>query len=135
MFGGRWNPRGSFPTVYLAEPVDTCVAEFLRMARGQARGAESFRPRQLHVVRATELELVDLTTEAALGLVGLSESNIADDDWASWQRVGEVIHFLGYQGLRAPSATGLGTVFGIFETRLRHQQLKVVETRPIGPLV
>lgn len=134
MFGGRWNPRDSFPTIYLAEPVDACVAEFLRMARGQARGAESFRPRQLHMVRATELELVDLTTETALDLVGLTKSDLTDDDWASCQRVGEVIHFLGYQGLRAPSATGLGTVFSIFETRLRHQQLKVVETRPIATL-
>lgn len=105
------------------------------MASGQGRGIESFRPRQLHTVTATELDLIDLTEEDDLNSVGLAVSDVAADDWASCQRVGEVIHFLGYQGLRAPSATGLGTVFGVFETRLRHRQLRVVETRPITAFV
>lgn len=78
------------------------------MARGQGRVIESFHPRQLHTLAATELALIDLTEERELNSVGLSVSDIAADDWASCQSVGEMIHFLGYQGLRAPSATGAG---------------------------
>lgn len=135
MFGGRWNPSGSFPTIYLAEPLDACLAEFLRMARGQARGADSFRSRQLHLVEAHELELVDLTADSALGHLGLSSTDLASDDWSPCQRVGEGIYFLGYQGLRAMSATELGTVVGVFEARLGPGQLTVIETKPMASYI
>lgn len=49
-FGGRWNaPQGS-SAVYLADSLQTCIAEFHRTAEGQARGSASLLPREVHHV-------------------------------------------------------------------------------------
>lgn len=134
-FGGRWNPRDSFSTIYLAQPVEACVGEFLRMAAGQGRGAESFLPRDIHTVAANDLLLVDLTYAASLASVGIEPTDISAVDWGPCQRVGEAVYFLGYQGLMAPSASGVGIVMAVFETRVRPDQLKVITKKPMSRYV
>ena len=131
IFGGRWNPPDLVPTIYLALPEEACVAEFLRMAEGQGRGAQSFLPRDLHVIDVNALNVLDLTAEAALRAIGLSMGDIASEDWSTCQAVGQTAHYLGMQGIVAPSATGVGLVIAAFEPAINRGQIVVRETRPL----
>lgn len=132
--GGRWNPPG-VSTIYLATPVEACVAEFLQMARGQARGVQSFLPRDLHVVAVRELEVLDVTTQEAMSSLGISLTDIERSERSLCQEVGEAAHYLGLQGLLAPSATHVGYVLAAFERNVRRGQLSVTETRPLSSLL
>jgi RES domain-containing protein len=101
------------------------------MAEGQGRGPTSFLPRDIHEITVTGLEVLDLTTEEALERVGLSPSSIRAAAWGPCQRVGEAAHFLGFQGILAPSATGMGSVLAVFEPRLRRGQLVLARTETL----
>jgi RES domain-containing protein len=131
IFGGRWNPPNLVSTLYLAQPREACVGEFHRMAAGQAAGASSFLPRPVHHIQVTGLPVVDLTDDG-LGDVGLSETDIAADDFGPCQLVGEAVHFLGAAGLVASSATGRGLTIAVFETRV-HGELEVTGEDEIQP--
>lgn len=131
-FGGRWNPPGAFPTIYLAEDLATCRAEFERMANLQGLPTTAFRPRALHVVDTEDLELLNLDDEAALEAVGLIEASLRADDWSECQAIADGAHFLGMQGIRAPSAAGTGVVVAVFNLRVRAGQLRLVETTSLG---
>lgn len=131
--GGRWNPRESFTTIYLARPRQTCMAEFKRMARGQGRGPQSFLPRDLHTLSIRRIQILDLTVGANRHLLSLTLDDIRSDDWTPCQAVGEAAHFLGFQGLIAPSATGAGEVIAAFELKLEPGQLVSVRRQRIDP--
>ncbi len=98
------------------------------MAEGQGHGAASFLPRKLHVVTVHELQVLDLTRDQALTAVGLTVGDIQADDWTPCQRVGQAAHFLGFEGIRAPSATGMGYVIAAFEPQLSPGQLEVKDS-------
>jgi RES domain-containing protein len=134
IFGGRWNPPESFPTIYFADSVDTCEAEFLRMAEAQGVPPRSFLPRSLHTVPAEDLELLDVSTQEQLARVKLRLGDVIADDRKACQDVGEGAYFLGMQGIRAPSAVGSGLVVTVFNLRLRPAQLRVVETTELRSL-
>lgn len=127
-FGGRWNPPERFPTLYLASSVASCLAEFERMAAGQASGTQSFLPRDLHEINVENAEVFDLTLPESLENVGLSASTIQDDDRGPCQDVGDVAHFLNFQGVRASSATGVDVALALFELKVRPSQLKLLRT-------
>jgi len=129
--GGRWNPRDVY-TIYLALPEEACLEEFMRLARGQARGVASFLPRDLHVVQVSALEVLDLSVESARKAVGISQADIESDDRSLCQDVGRAAYFLGLQGILAPSATRAGFVLAAFERNVRRSQLTVIETRPLS---
>ena len=133
--GGRWNPPDLVATIYLAEPLDACIAEFHRLAQGQAQGPSSLLPRVLHTIDVEELQVLDLSTQEAREEVGLTLADIADDDRAKCQAVGEAAHFLGVQGIRAPSATGTGFVIAVFEPHTHPNQLHLVETAALAPRI
>ena len=114
-FGGRWNPPDSSPTIYLALTVEACVAEFLRMAEGQGKGASSFLPRDLHEIEVHGMLVCDLRDTAALASVDLNANDLADEDRSRCQAVGEAALLLGLDGLLAPSATGTGDVLAVFD--------------------
>lgn len=132
MFGGRWNPPESFATIYFADSMSTCAAEFRRMAEAQGLPSRAFRPRSLHVVQADEIELLDLSSEERLAAVDLRLGDVIADERSHCQNVGEGSYFLGMQGVRAPSATGRGLVIAVFNLRLRPGQLRVIETTELA---
>lgn len=105
------------------------------MAAGQGRGAESFLPRDIHTVEASDLLLVDLTDPKSLVSLGIEPADIGAVDWEPCQQVGAAVYFLGYQGLVAPSASGIGIVVAVFETRVSSGQLTVAETRPMSQFI
>lgn len=116
--GGRWNPPGSFATLYLAESEEIAAAELRRLAARQGRDLDDFMPRHLLEYRVELSNALDLTTEAAQSEVGLTASDLAGDDLATSQAVGEVAHHLGREAVRAPSAAGAGSIVALFVERL-----------------
>lgn len=116
--GGRWNPPESFSTLYLALERETTIREFYRLAKRQGRDPEDFLPRRMYrydVTLAAVLDIRDASTGAALQL---SDSQLSADNAGPCQQIGESAHYLGLEGILAPSATGEGTVLAVFFDRL-----------------
>lgn len=132
-FGGRWNPRGAFATIYLAHPLASCLAELQRSAEltNLSVGDALASGRTLHTVQAHDVHVLDLTSESSRSAIGLEIADIADDDWTACQAVGQAADFLGHQGVLAPSATGTGLVLAAFEARLRRGQVEVSGSQPL----
>lgn len=128
--GGRWNPRDLCSTVYLAQPLQACLAELDRLAESAGTTtAQLLRAsRALHTVEVRNAPLLDLREADALAYVGLSLDDIGDEDWTACQAVGHAAYFLEMAGVVAPSATGEGLVIAIFETRVAPEQLTVART-------
>jgi iron complex transport system ATP-binding protein len=77
---------------------------------------------------AHQIEVLDLTVGPARQAVGLTLDDISGEDPTACQEVGEAAHFLGMQGIRAPSATGTGTVLAVF-VRNAPTQLGIVRSQ------
>lgn len=116
--GGRWNPPESFATLYLALERQTVVREFLRLARRTGRAPDDFLPRRFYRYGFELSALLDLREADARAAVGLTEAHISSDNLAPCQAVGEAAHYLGREGVIAPSATGAGAVLAVFFDRL-----------------
>ncbi|MCA9829971.1 MAG: RES family NAD+ phosphorylase [Dehalococcoidia bacterium] len=134
-FGGRWNPRDLFGAVYLAVPVEAAVEEFRRMAEGQARGAASFLPRDLHTVRVQPIQVLDLTNPTTVASLGLTYEELTMEGRSLCQEIAQAAHFLGYQGIIAPSATGTGDVIAVFDDRISLMELEVIETNELSSML
>jgi len=116
--GGRWNPPGSFATLYLALSVEVAAAELRRLAARAGRTVDDFMPRHLLEYEVELAAVLDLTDPATVGAVGLDESQLRGDDATACQEVGEAAHHLGREGILAPSAAGGGNVLAVFVERL-----------------
>lgn len=130
LHGGRWNPPQVCSTIYLAQPRATCILEFDRLVE-----ANNLDPidmlrasRSLHTIEIHGLLVLDLRTSGALGYVGLSSDDIADEEWTACQAVGHAAYFLNMSGILAPSATGHGLVIAAFESRATPGQITLTET-------
>jgi RES domain-containing protein len=119
LYGGRWNPPQSFSTLYLAFEQDTVVAEFYRLAERQGRAPEDFLPRQMHRYEITLAAALDLRPAAAQDSLGLTPDALRALDARRCQEIGAAAHYLGFEGIIAPSATGVGTVIAVFFESLR----------------
>lgn len=117
--GGRWNPPNSFPVLYLALDPPTAGAEFYRRAEREDRPPEDLLPRRLYRYRIELGAVLDLTGQDELTQAGLSPTDISSDDLSRCQAVGEAAHYLGFEGIRAPSATSAGGNLAVFFDRLR----------------
>jgi RES domain-containing protein len=116
--GGRWNPPDSFAVLYTAFDRLTMKAELERAARRQGLLAADFLPRD-EVTHAVELQRVlDLVNASNLRAVDLDPGRLASMDWADCQAVGDAAHYVGFEGIMSPSATGAGTILAIFLDRL-----------------
>ena len=127
LHGGRWNPPESFSTLYLALEHGTTISEFHRLAARQGRAPEDFLPRRMYrygVVLSSMLDLRDVEVRASLDL---SDTELKANDAAKCRLIGEAAHYLGLEGILAPSAAGEGTIIAVFFDRLRADS----EIRPI----
>lgn len=84
---------------------------------------------ELHTLGAHDLRVLDLRSDSALNQVGLTIDDIADEDWTACQAVGHAAYFLDYDGVLAPSASGVGLVVAAFGGRLAPDQLEVEDTQ------
>jgi RES domain-containing protein len=130
LIGGRWNNRDGTPTIYLAEPEAACRAEITRLIDRAGPSKVRF-PRAIHTVSVDQVQVVDLTTPERLTAVELDLDDIRSDDRSRCQRVGEGVAYLGFQGVLAPSATGVGFVLAVFEPRISLSQLIVLDSSDV----
>jgi RES domain-containing protein len=132
MFGGRWNPPESFPALYLASPSAACAAELSRMALSQGVEVDDLleAKRMFHTIGVRDLAVLDLRERPAQEQVGLEPGDLSGDDWSACQAVGAAAHFLNFQGILAPSATGVGHVLTAFELRAGPDQLICSSSEP-----
>jgi RES domain-containing protein len=115
--GGRWNPRDSFATLYLADEKATVEAEFRRMADRQGLDPTEFLPRRLYRIAVELRAVVDLTDREALPF-GLKNLDLVADNLSDTQALGEAAQYLGREAILAPSAAGRGHVLAVFIDRL-----------------
>jgi RES domain-containing protein len=72
--GGRWNPPGSFPVLYLNDSTPTARLQVLHKLAGLPYGPEDLDASEQHdlaVVRVPEREYLDCVSEGGLTGVGL----------------------------------------------------------------
>jgi RES domain-containing protein len=112
--GGRWNPPESFSTLYLALERETTVREFYRLAKRQGRAPQDFLPRRMYTYDVSLAAVLDLRHASIRASLQLSEHDLTADDATKCQQIGESAHYLGLEGILAPSATGEGTVLAVF---------------------
>lgn len=126
--GGRWNPPGSYPTLYLGLDVDVVVAEFHRHLDRQGLRPEDALPRVLYRYEVRLSLVVDLRAEQHWGALDLDHARIKSNDLRYCQAVGDAAHYLGAEGLLAPSAAGRGDVIAVFlDRQYPASTLKVVD--------
>jgi RES domain-containing protein len=116
--GGRWNPPDSFSTLYLALDRETTVVEFYRLAKRQSRAPEDFLPRRMYSYDIALAAILDLRNTSTRTALGLSELDLRSNDASKCQQIGESAHYLGLEGVLAPSAAGEGNVLAVFFDRL-----------------
>lgn len=127
--GGRWNPPSSFATLYLGITLEVVDAEFRRFAKRSGRNPADFLPRHLLEYRVQFSDLLDLTDSGSLEALGMSDADLSTNDLRFCQEVGEAAHYLGREGVLAPSATGTGAVVAVFLERvLPTSELNVIST-------
>jgi RES domain-containing protein len=116
--GGRWNPPQSFPTLYLVLERECAVAEFYRFAERSGRPPEDLLPRALYRYEIELSSVLDLRDENVMASVGVTSHVLRSDDPSRCQLVGDAAHYLSFEGLLAPSATGVGHALAVFTDRL-----------------
>lgn len=125
--GGRWGRN--FPVIYLARPESSAVIEAYRhLVEDAGVPASAVGPRVIYTVRVQVERIVDLTVQDNLETVELTEEDLRTTvyDYAACQDVAAAAHQLGYHGVLAPAAHGLGQTLALFRERLTHQELPLV---------
>jgi RES domain-containing protein len=114
MSGGRWNPLGSFPTVYLSLEPETSFAETLSHVRYYGLQPQDALPRTFVAVDVKLHRVLDLTNQENLKTLMVTRRSLLAVDWRTYQDAGEeaitqaigrIARELGFEGLLVPSAT------------------------------
>jgi len=129
LHGGRFNPPGSFPVLYLCQSRPCAVAELRRLGERQAIGIEGLLPRTLYRYDIALDRVLDLTDDVVRHQVGLDLDVLTGPDWTTCQELGSTLHAVGAQAVNSPSATGVGDVLAVFVQRLGlgHVEPQLVE--------
>lgn len=117
-FGGRFNPRRSFPVIYLCLTRACVVAELTRQAERQSVQIEDLLPREVWSLTTQLSGVLDLTDIATLSAAGLVTADLVRPEHAFTQQVGEVAHERGVHAIKSPSVTGVAEILAIFPENL-----------------
>lgn len=109
--GGRWNPPGSFATLYLNEDLDTARAQVTALLAGSPVDPEDLDPGFDLVVAALprDQDVADAISDEGLDALELPVSyprhrNGRPVRHEDCQSVGQMVHDLGLRGVHARSA-------------------------------
>ena len=130
--GGRWGLN--LPVIYLGRPDAAPVAEAYRHLVEEAGiPAHAVQPRVLYTVRVRVDDVLNLTGPEELRNIGLTMEDLTSPvgAYAACQEVGSAAHQLGYHGILAPAAHGLGQTLGLFRERIGPSELPVVEQKTV----
>lgn len=114
--GGRWNPPGSWPTLYLSEDVATARANVRRFFAGSPVEPEDLdddRGYLLVEAGLPALEAADAHSDAGLAQLGLPSSYPLDENGDEiphtvCQGIGSQVHTPGLGAVHCRSSTGTG---------------------------
>lgn len=116
--GGRFNPPGSFPVLYICRSRPCVVSELERLGTSEGIGVEALLPRALYKYDLALERVLDLTNLAVRAGIGIDLDVLVAPDWTVCQEIGAAFHALGAQGIVSPSATGVGEVLALFMQNL-----------------
>ncbi|MFB3739416.1 MAG: RES domain-containing protein [Candidatus Velamenicoccus archaeovorus] len=110
--GGRWNPPGSFPVVYLCATVEVAQAYALRKLEGLPYGLLDLRPHRRPELVTTEVPAsrpVDVVTEEGCRAAGLPSTYPRDGrgrpvPWSRCRPVGSAAWEQGEPGIACRTA-------------------------------
>jgi RES domain-containing protein len=125
--GGRFNPPGSFPVLYMCRTRPCAVAELTRLGDRQAIGLAGLLPRHLYSYDIVLDRVLELSDDHVRANVGLTLEVLAGPDWTACQQLGTTAHALGAQAILSPSATGVDDVLAVFVNTSGSAEL----TRPL----
>ncbi len=128
LHGGRWNPRGVFPTLYASPDLTTALEEILAQNRRNGLPDHESFPVVLSALILNLAPVLDLTDLRIRRRLGLSARRLieephrrlqAEGHEALTQMLGRLARDLGYQGLIGPSAArSEGKVLAVFPDRI-----------------
>jgi hypothetical protein len=138
--GGRWNPPGSFPVLYLNENLETARAQIRLLLEGQPVHPEDLDPPFVLVASTlpSGQRVADAVTEPGLGSLGLPNSYPVDEEGfrisrSMCQPIGSDIAAAGLRGVHARSAAtrdGSGRELAWFPARTSSRARPVGEPLP-----
>jgi RES domain-containing protein len=124
LHGGRFNPPGSFPVLYVCQSRPCAVAELKRLGERQAIGVAGLLPRVLYRYEIELERVLDLTDGEVRAQIGLGANVLTGSDWTLCQALGVAAHARGANGISSPSATGAGEVLAVFVQSIGHGRLE-----------
>jgi len=104
--GGRYNAPGEFGPLYCSLEENTAAAEVARGLRAVGQDPAAY-PEGSWILYELEIqadEVLDLTDEETLTLLGLQPAMLTGDHRQVTQRLGREAREAGYQAILAPSA-------------------------------
>lgn len=129
--GGRFNPPGSFPVLYLCRSRPCIVAELRRRAGREVIGLQGLLPREVFEYEVVLHSVLDLTDEDVLHGLNVQRRDVVSPDWSFTQELGRAAKARGFQAILSASATDVGEVLAVFTENLGgHGRIKprLVET-------
>ena len=114
LHGGRFNPPGSFPVLYLCRTRPCAVAELQRLGERQSLPIEDLLPRELYRFDLALDRTLDLTEANVRASIGIDLDMLTAPDWTVCNELGVIGHSLGIQAIHSASATGTDDVLAIF---------------------
>ena len=101
--GGRWDPTGGFDVIYTSLDPDGARAEiYYHLMRAPVFPSRTiYLMHRLGIRMHKTLRLADMSALAALKI---DTARYSDIDDAQTQAIGDAAHFVGFDGLIAPSA-------------------------------
>jgi RES domain-containing protein len=111
--GARWNPPGSFPTVYASLDPHTALDEVLAHFRHYGLPIESAMPRVTASIRVRVNNVLDLTDGTTRSALQISARRMLEEPWrdkqaggkeALTQALGRLAFELAWEALVVPSA-------------------------------
>jgi RES domain-containing protein len=145
LHGGRWNPKGGFPTAYTSLELQTAVEECLATSRYYGWPDETNLPLTFVAIRVKLHLILDLRRDGpAYETLGMTRDLMVEEDWhrvsdpsleAATQSGGRIARKVGFEGLFVPSAANAsGSNLVWFPGRLHaDSELKIVNADKLKP--
>ena len=134
--GARWNPKGSFRTLYFSLTPETALAEVLAHRRSQNVPDAETTPVTLIACHVQVTRVLDLTDRGIRRLLGITVGQVTGEPWravqhggqeALTQAIGRLACEAGIEGLLVPSAARAKAAnLVLFPDQLTADQLAVV---------
>jgi RES domain-containing protein len=125
---GRWDP-GTFEVLYTSLEADGAQAEMsFQLSRQPVYPSQlRFRLHEIAVAAHKTLRFADLR---ALAPFGVEQARYADLAYLRTQEIGDAAHFLGFDGIVAPSARWPCLNLVLFTDRLASDNLRLTRSDP-----